>query len=125
MNCLDLFAQIKVPLHLIHLFSDAAADLLLNAHDIKLMQQYLIEVFEARAHVEEGKDFLPNVVSEIEMACDDVCQPPRILHDGDGYKRFRREFVRDLYPLFELIRNTVRKCFHILGDRCALFFLIL
>ena len=88
-DCLDLLAQVEVPLHLVHLLSDTAVDLTLNAHDVEFMHECLIEAFETRTHVDCGKDFLPHLMLQTQMACDDVRKSSHVLHDRDGDKCLR------------------------------------
>ena len=86
-DCLDLLAQVEVTLHLVHLLADTAVDLALDAHDVEFVHKRLIETFEACAYVNGCKKFLPHLMLEAQMACNDIRQAAHILHDGDGDER--------------------------------------
>ena len=86
-DCLDLLAQVEVPLYFVHLLANAAVDLALDAHDVEFVHECLIEAFETRTDVDCGKDFLPHLMLQAQMARDDVCKSSHVLHDGDGDKR--------------------------------------
>ena len=114
MDCLDLFTQIKIALNLVHLLTYTTVDLLLDPHDVQLIDEHLIETMQACAHINGGKDILPHLMLQAQMARDNIRQTPHVLHDRDRHQRLGRNLMRELHPLLKFARNTVNECLHIL-----------
>ena len=109
LDYLHLLAQIVVALAAVYLLVCSLVELLLDAHDIKLMIEHLNEHFKSAAGVELFKQYLLLSVIKAHILCGIVGNKCRITADNKIQKHFRRHAARELNILVKQADGRAHK----------------
>ena len=112
---LHLLAQKVFFLRFFHLFAHTAADFLFYFENFHFPVDDFHEKVQAGTDVDSRQQFLLVLQFQRQMAQDQITEPVGVIYSHHRGNSFRRDFLAQFRPLFELMRQHTGLCFKLRG----------
>ena len=101
LNGLHLLAQVELALALVHLATSLRIDIVLDLEDLDFLRHQGMNTAQPLDRIDEFKHFLRLIDFQIEIRCDQIRQPGRVVQVGSDRYQIRRDVFSQRNHLLE------------------------